>query len=193
MSKRKYTARIPNSCSGIRLQAPRSPRDFNWWTRRFLSVVESMCVGNRLGRGRNYAARGQIGSFSMDSSRVSASVMGARDEPYRVTLDFRMPDGGVRRKILKSIRSEPMTVARLLAGDLPLEVEESFSMAGHPLFPGGRISPGNYDMTCACSCPDYANPCKHVAAVFYVLAEIIDRDPFVLLSLRGFNEEELLA
>ena len=60
---------------------------------------------------------------------------------------------------------EPMLAARLLADDMPTEVESIFRAAGFDLFPGGKLGPGKYDMTSACSCPDYANPCKHVAAV----------------------------
>jgi uncharacterized Zn finger protein len=84
-----------------------------------------------------------------------------------------------------------MLVARLLVDDLPTEVETLFRDEGYDLFPGGRIAKGKYDMTTACSCPDYANPCKHSAAVLLILGEEIARRPATLLELRGIPMEEL--
>ena len=84
-----------------------------------------------------------------------------------------------------------MLVARLLADDLPTEVEELFRAEGLTLFPGGKIAPGKYDMTTRCSCPDYANPCKHSSAVLILLGEEIARRPSTLLDLRGIPMEEL--
>ena len=47
-------------------------------------------------------------------------------------------------------------------------------------------------MTSACSCPDYANPCKHVLAALLVLGEEIARRPSTLLALRGIWPEDLV-
>ncbi len=192
MSKKNYAPRIPNQASGIRLQSGRSAREQGWWARRWLGILESMCIGPRLGKGRNYAVSGQTTEFNIDSSGVVAKVMGARPVPYEVKISFRQPKGVVRKRLIKTIKSEVITVARLLANDLPLEVEEAFRAEGLSFFPGGKISPGCYDMTTSCSCPDYANPCKHVAAVLYILGEEISRRPMTLLELRGITEEDLL-
>jgi uncharacterized Zn finger protein len=70
-------------------------------------------------------------------------------------------------------------------------VESFFREEGFDLFPGGRLAPGRYDMTTGCSCPDYANPCKHVSAVLLILGEEIARRPSTLLALRGIAVEEL--
>ena len=114
-----------------------------------------------------------------------------REDPYGVTVDFRVPEGAAREAIVAAIRKEPILAARLLADDMPTEIESIFRAAGFDLFPGGKLAPGKYDMTTACSCPDYANPCKHVAAVLLVLGEEIARRPLTLLELRGVGEEEL--
>ena len=84
-----------------------------------------------------------------------------------------------------------MLAARLLADDLPSEVEGFFRDEGLELFPGGKLAPGRYDVTTKCSCPDYANPCKHVTAVLLLLGEVIERRPLVLLEMRGIAEDEL--
>ena len=96
-----------------------------------------------------------------------------------------------RPRLVAAIRREPMLVARLLADDLPTEVEALFRKEGFDLFPGGKLGPGRYDMTTACSCPDYANPCKHTSAALLILGEEIARRPATLLELRGILLEEL--
>ncbi len=153
-----------------------------------------MGLGSRLGRGKNYARSGQVTQMEIDGPKVCATVQGTRPDPYRIVLDFRCPTGAARAKLLKQLTAEPMTVARLLADDLPLEAEGCFREAGFDLFPGGKLpaeSARKYDMVSTCSCPDYANPCKHVCAVLLLLGEEIARRPLTLLELRGISEEEL--
>jgi uncharacterized Zn finger protein len=154
-------------------------------------VIERMGLGARLGRGKNYALSGQVLSMAIQGSRVVARVVGARPDPYAVTLDFREPTGESRKRIIARLKAQPMTVARILADDLPVAVESFFREEGFDLFPGGRLAPGRYDMTTGCSCPDYANPCKHVSAVLLILGEEIARRPSTLLALRGIAVEEL--
>lgn len=122
---------------------------------------------------------------------VEAEVVGTRRDPYLVKMEFRVPDEKARRRIIAAIRAEPMLVARLLVDDFPTEIEEFFRNEGLDLFPGGKIAPGRYDMTLSCTCPDYANPCKHSAAVLLILGEEIARRPATLLELRGITMEEL--
>ena len=192
MSKKKrFPVRIPRFAPGIRSQASRSGGDRCWWARRWLAAIESMRLGGRLGRGRSYALSGQVTEMLLEGPQVSASVVGTREDPYSVSVAFRTPDDDARGRIVGRIRSEPMIAARLLADDLPSEVEGFFRDEGLDLFPGGKLAPGRYDVTTKCSCPDYANPCKHVAAVLLLLGEEIERRPMTLLELRGISGEEL--
>lgn len=192
MSKKKrYPVRIPRYAAGIRAQEARAGGGRSWWGRRWVETLEGMGLGSRLGRGRHYAVSGQVVEMRLEGPHVEASVVGTRAEPYRVTVDFRVPEGPARARLVAAIRREPMLAARLLADELPLEVEGLFRAAGCNLFPGGKLGPGRYDMTTACSCPDYANPCKHVSAVLLVLGEEIARCPLTLLELRGLRAEEL--
>ncbi len=191
MSKKKYPVRIPRYAAGIRAQESRSGGARTWWARRWVEVLERMGLGARLGRGKHYAVSGQVTGMRLEGPHVEAQVVGTRENPYRVTIDFRVPDGAAREAIVSRIKGEPMLAARLLADDLPTEVEQAFRDAGLDFFPGGKLAPGVYDMTTACSCPDYANPCKHVSAVLLILGEEIARRPMTLLELRGIGEEDL--
>ena len=191
MSKKKYPVRIPRYAAGIRAQESRSGGARTWWARRWLEVLERMGLGARLGRGKHYAVSGQVTGMRFEGPHVEAQVVGTRPDPYRVTIDFRVPEGAAREAIVARIKGEPMIAARLIADDMPTEVEQAFRDCGLDFFPGGKLAPGVYDMTTACSCPDYANPCKHVSAVLLILGEEISRRPMTLLELRGIAEEDL--
>ena len=191
MSKKHYPVRIPRYAAGIRAQESRSGGARTWWARRWLEVLERMGLGARLGRGKHYAVSGQVTGMRFEGPHVEAQVVGTRPDPYRVTIDFRVPEGAAREAIVSRIKGEPMLAARLIADDMPTEVEQAFRDCGLDFFPGGKLAPGVYDMTTACSCPDYANPCKHVSAVLLILGEEIARRPMTLLELRGIAEEDL--
>lgn len=191
MGRKKYPIRIPRFAAGIRAQESHSGAGRSWWSRRWREIMERMGLGARLGRGRNYAVSGQVVSLKLEGPHVEASVVGTRPDPYSTTIDFRTPDDDARERIVSKLRAEPMIVARLLADDLPTEVESLFKAEGCDLFPGGRLAPGRYDMTTKCSCPDYANPCKHSSAVLLLLGEEVARRPATLLELRGISLEEL--
>ena len=191
MSRKRYPVRIPRYATGIRAQESRTGSGRSWWAKEWARRLEAMGLKGRLGRGKNYALSGQVVSMDIDGSRVIAKVQGTREAPYEVTVDFRAPEGAVRRHLVTAIRSEPMLVARLLADDLPTEIGLLFRAEGYDLFPGGKLGPGKYDMTTGCSCPDYANPCKHAAAALLILGEEIARRPLTLLELRGISMEDL--
>lgn len=191
MSKKRYPIRIPRSASGIRAQESRAGAGRSWWSKRWMETLERMGLGARLGRGKNYALSGQIVEMKLEGPHVAATVVGSRPDPYEVTVDFRVPDDAAHGRIVAKLRAEPMLIARLLVDDLPLEVEQIFKAEGCDLFPGGKLGPRLYDMTTKCSCPDYANPCKHSSAVLLILGEEISRRPLTLVELRGITVEEL--
>jgi uncharacterized Zn finger protein len=92
------------------------------------------------------------------------------------------------QRVLARLASQALFRAKLLAGEMPHEIEEVFADCGTPLFPRTAA-----DLDMHCSCPDWEVPCKHLAAVCYVLAEEFDRDPFGLLAWRGRGRDELLG
>ena len=191
MSRKRYPVRIPRYATGIRAQESRTGAGRSWWAKEWARRLEAMGLRGRLGRGKNYALSGQVVSMEIEGSRVVAKVQGTRENPYEVTVDFRAPEGEARERLVKAIRGEPMLVGRLLADDLPTEIGLLFRVEGYDLLPGGKLGPGKYDMTTGCSCPDYANPCKHAAAALLILGEEIARRPLTLLELRGISTEDL--
>jgi len=198
MGNRRYPLRVARSAFGIRAQDLRTLARGTWWARRWIAALEAMRLGARFGRGRQYAVSGQVMDLVAEGAHVSASVVGSRPDPYRVTLDFTAAEGAVRERIAETIRAQPMTLGRLLAGDLPVEVGELFRAEGLPLFPQaeprGKTPEGKmiWDVSMRCSCPDWSRPCKHMAAVLLLLGEEVARRPATLLALRGVDVEALV-
>lgn len=173
---------------GLVARSARGDIGEQWWSRRFLAVLESFALGSRLTRGKNYARRGQVLSLDVAPGVVTAVVQGSRRAPYRVSIGLPVFSELVWAKTEVALAEQAGHSARLLAGELPGELEEVFGAAGAPLFPE-RAG----DLTQRCSCPDSAVPCKHLAATVYLLAERFDTDPFAILLWRGREREVLLA
>ena len=159
----------------------------HWWSRRFLDVLESFALGSRLTRGKNYARRGQVLSLAVAPGVVTASVQGSRRTPYKVSIGLPAFSELVWAKVEVTLAEQAIHSARLLAGEMPEDLEEVFLAAGAPLFPQRAK-----DLTMSCSCPDWEVPCKHLAATFYLLAESFDDDPFAILLWRGRSRTALL-
>lgn len=197
MVRKVYPLRRPKFAKGIRSQETRAGTGRAEWAKKWFAALERIDMGGRFGRGRNYAMSGQVVEVKRKGengkSQVIAKVQGVRDGAYEVTIDFRVPPKAVRGRIAAAIRREPMLVARLLAGEMPMEVEEIFRREGYDLYPGSRLEKGprRYDVVTGCTCPDYANPCKHVFAAMIILGEEIARRPSLLVELRGITMEEL--
>jgi uncharacterized Zn finger protein len=159
-----------------------------WWSRRFIGILESFALGGRLTRGRAYARKGQVISLDVDPGEVTATVQGSRVTPYRVRIGLAQFSQLIWAKAEVVLAEQAIHSARLLAGQFPPELEPVFEGIGAPLFPL-RLD----DLTLSCSCPDHVVPCKHLAATFYLLAERFDDDPFLILRWRGRPREALLA
>ncbi|MDG4756738.1 SWIM zinc finger family protein [Micromonospora sp. WMMD710] len=172
---------------GLRARSARGAIGRSWWSRRFLEVLESFALGTRLTRGRSYARAGQVLRLDIAPGRVSAEVQGSRPRPYEVSIALSPFPAALWTRIEEELAGQAFFSARLLAGDLPDELEELFVTAGAPLFPTGVD-----ELTQRCNCPDFAVPCKHLAATFYLLAEAFDADPFELLHWRGRSRTQLL-
>jgi uncharacterized Zn finger protein len=173
---------------GIRARSKRGAIGEQWWSRRFISVLESYGMSGRLQRGRNYARKGQVIEFELTQGKVAARVQGSRPQPYKVTIGVLPLTTAQWRAVERRLASQALFRAKLLAGEMPAQIEEVFADCGTPLFPRSAA-----DLDMRCSCPDWEVPCKHLAAVCYVLAEAFDDDPFAMLAWRGRGRDDLLA
>jgi uncharacterized Zn finger protein len=172
---------------GIKAHSRRGEFGESWWARRWISVLEGFQVGARLHRGREYARRGQVLSISVKKGLVEARVQGSRRTPYQVEIAVPTLSASEWKGVVATLAREARFAAQLLALQLPADIEEAFRGTGVSLFPARRA-----DLDTHCSCPDAISPCKHIAAVYYLLGEEFDRDPFLILRLRGLDREELL-
>ncbi|GAA0398313.1 SWIM zinc finger family protein [Micromonospora gifhornensis] len=172
---------------GLRARSSRGAIGVSWWSRRFLEVLESFALGTRLTRGRAYARAGQVVRLDIAPGTVTSTVQGSRPRPYQVHIALPVFPEQLWARIEAELAGQAFFSARLLAGDLPAELEELFTAVGAPLFPATVT-----ELAQRCSCPDAAVPCKHLAATFYLLAEAFDADPFALLHWRGRSRDALL-
>jgi uncharacterized Zn finger protein len=183
-----YDNRSPKEVkNGIEAQSKRGDIGEQWWSRRFVDVLESYSKSNRLTRGKRYARKGQIVDITVENGVVSAQVQGSRADPYDITIRGDALDEDTWTEVEAAMADQAVFAAQLLTEEMPADIEEVFEACGVSLFPETYS-----DMRTRCSCPDHANPCKHIAAVFYVLAERFDDDPFLIFRWRGRSRETLL-
>ena len=173
---------------GLKARSTRGAIGRTWWSGRFIAVLESIIVGGRLERGRNYARRGQVISLEVAAGMVSALVQGSRVQPYRVRVGLTAFGKPEWARLERSLAESAWYSAKLLAGEMPEDIEDVFEQLGLALFPASSA-----ELAMQCSCPDFQVPCKHIAAVFYLLAETFDDDPFAILAWRGRDRDDLLA
>lgn len=173
---------------GIKAKSVRGVIATTWWSGRFIAVLESMGLGGRLQRGRRYARTGQVIDMSVTAGMATARVQGSRAEPYRVRIGVAAYDKAQWARVERALADKAWYAAQLLSGSMPDDLEEVFTDAGLPLFPAA-----GKDLSMDCSCPDWTVPCKHLAAVCYLLAESFDEDPFRILAWRGRERADLLA
>ncbi len=176
------------SKGGIKAQSKRGDFGQSWWARRWIEALESFNIGARLGRGRSYARSGQVLSIDIEEGIVKAKVQGSRSKPYNVTIKIEPLPESDWKKLVVVLSSQAIFAAKLLFGEMPQDIEQAFKEAGLSLFPQK-----SKDLETECSCPDWSNPCKHIAAVYYLLGEEFDRSPFLIFKLRGKSKEALLA
>lgn len=149
--------------------------------------MEDFDMGDRLSRGKNYARRGQVASIDVRKGSVSAKVQGSDYDPYDVRITIRQISAANWKRVAKRLFERPVLAAEILSGRMPADIEEVFGRLGLSLLPGQTS-----DLKTGCSCYDWANPCKHIAAVYLLLGEEFDRDPFLIFRMRGIERAELL-
>jgi uncharacterized Zn finger protein len=171
---------------GLKARSKRGEFARNWWAARWISALERLMDTNRLRRGRRYARGGQVLCVEERGGGVVAMVQGSRSRPYRVDVQLEQFSDEQWERVMEALSVRALFSAQLLAGEMPQDIEEAFQAADVSLFPDRRG-----ELRASCSCPDWAEVCKHVAAVHYILGDRFDEDPFLLFRLRGRTGEQL--
>jgi len=173
---------------GVKARSRRGKIGQTWWAQRWSQALESIMDSGRLSRGRSYARRGQVLNIDEKDQVITARVQGSRQTPYKVRIVLQPISDKAWDQVLEVLADQALFTAQLLAGEMPANIEEVFSAAGTSLFPRS-----DRELETECSCPDWSNPCKHIAAVYFLLGEAFDNDPFMLFRLRGRTQEQILA
>jgi uncharacterized Zn finger protein len=173
---------------GIKAHSQRGSFAKNWWAQRWIAALERLVDAGRLTRGRAYARKGQVLSIEETRDGIAARVQGSRSTPYKIKIQIAPLPDDLWERVFDLLAEQAIFSAQLLAGEMPQDIEQAFEAAQVSLFPTRRD-----DLKTDCSCPDYANPCKHIAATHYILGERFDEDPFLIFRLRGRTQEQVMA
>lgn len=165
-----------------------------WWGKRFIEALEAFTDSGRLGRGRSYARNGKIKQYQIANGKITAKVRGSinpyfgvyKEPLYNATIEIKSLAAADWSKAIAYLGSKASLVSKLLLGEVPDNIEEAFAHLKLHLLPHSR-----HDFQTKCSCPDWSNPCKHIAGVYYLVAAELDQDPFLLFELRGISRSKL--
>lgn len=166
-----------------------------WWGQKFIEAMEGLTDSGRLSRGRSYAKGNKVKAFDIKDGIVSAQVRGSvnpyfgvYEEPlYTTTIEFQPISAAKWSAAIALMASKASLISRLLLNEIPDNIEDTFKQLNLNLLPGSRK-----DFKSTCSCPDWSNPCKHIAGVYYLVAAELDQNPFLLFELRGLSKADLM-
>ncbi len=153
-----------------------------WWGKAWLNALHHIDYQSRIPRGLQYARNGSVLILENKKKFIYAEVQGRLSTPYKVRIkkiDFTEEE---QQKIRKLILSNPFYLSQLGSRKLPHILLEELDKIGISLFPHSWK-----DMEAHCSCPDWAVPCKHIAAVVYLIANEIDKNPFLVFEFHNYN------
>ncbi|NET43414.1 SWIM zinc finger family protein [Okeania sp. SIO2B3] len=164
-----------------------SQSDKEWWTQQWIDLLNSYRFKKRLERARNYARQGNVLSLEFKDKEIISQVQGTAPEPYKQSLWLDTFSDEDWNYVIETMSQRAIFTAKLLAGEMPQNIEEVFAANGLRLFPFTLD-----DIHATCDCPDKARVCKHIAAVYYILGDRFSDDPFLLFQLRGRSKEKIL-
>lgn len=158
-----------------------------WWSQRFIQVLESFKMGSRLARGKAYAAEAKVLKLSISSGIVTATVQGSKKAHYKVCIRLEPLSDNVWKQVMEGLTQKAIFAVEMLQDKMPDDIEEVFQHAKASLFPS-KLE----DLESSCDCPDWSNPCKHIAATYYILAQHFDMDPFLIFVWRGRLKTQII-
>lgn len=159
----------------------------NWWSKRWNKSLSRFTISSRLQRGKTYAREGYVRNIDISKGEIQAEVQGSMSSPYKVSIIVNKFPMDIWNKVIKIMARKAIFSAKLLNGEIPENIEAVFEYAGVSLFPKNDM-----DLITSCSCLDFANPCKHIAAVYYMIGLEFDKDPFMIFKLRGMDKDKIL-
>ncbi len=155
------------------------------WGKAWCSHMEARAeYDNRLGRGRSYVRHGCVIDLNVSAGQIKALVSGS--ELYKVTITIKPVEAPVWQQIVKACTGQIATIIEVLQGKLSQSVMEVVSRPGEGLLPLPQ------QIQFDCSCPDYTELCKHVAATLYGVGARLDQSPELLFELRGVSPQDLI-
>jgi uncharacterized Zn finger protein len=163
-----------------------------WWGQRFIDALEKLSDSGRLSRGRSYARNGKVLNFEIKDGLVTAQVRGSvnpyfgvyKEPLYLTTIEFKAISASNWAAAIAYIASKASLISRLMLNEMPDNIEDAFAKLDLNLLPRKKA-----DFKTSCSCPDWGDPCKHIAGVYYLVAAQLDQDPFLLFELKGLSRE----
>jgi uncharacterized Zn finger protein len=158
----------------------------SFWGKSWCSNLERYSdFASRMPRGRTYVRNGSVLDLQIAKGEVAAMVAGSSLYKIKITV---APVTAARWKaICRDCAGEINSVVELLQGRLAKGVMDRVCRQGDGLFPSPE------EIKLSCSCPDWADMCKHVAAALYGVGARLDERPQLLFKLRGVDENDLLA
>ncbi len=160
----------------------------SWWGKAWCKNLESYSdYENRIGRGRSYVKNGFVIDLKMSRGKIESLVQGSGSNPYKCTIQISQLDSKKWDNIKSLTESKFASLQILIDGKFPKELQEVFSMKGKGIFPSPK------EIKFDCSCPDWAEMCKHISATLYAVGAKLDSNPELLFLLRGVNMEELIS
>ncbi len=160
----------------------------SWWVQQWMELINSYRYKKRLGRAWNYAREGNVMSIRFEGRRIHARVQGTEQQPYKIKVWLDVLEDEDWKYVIDALARKAKWSAQLLAGEMPIDIEKAFATTGKRLFPFNL-----QEIKSECTCPDKANPCKHISAVYFLMGEQFKEDPFILFQLRGRDKNKLLS
>ncbi len=160
----------------------------SWWVEQWMELINSYRYKKRLERAWIYAREGNVTSIRFAGRRVHARVQGTENEPYKIKLWLDVLNEEDWGYVIEALAKKAKWSAQLLAGTMPKDIEKAFAATGKRLFPFNL-----QEVKSECNCPDQANPCKHISAIYFLMGEQFKEDPFILFQLRGKDKINVLS
>jgi uncharacterized Zn finger protein len=171
----------------IALTGSPPPAKQTWWSQKFIEVLESFKMGSRLARGKAYAQEAKVLKLSISSGIVTSTVQGSRKAHYKVSIKLVPLSDNAWNMVMQNLTKKAIYAVDMLQDRMPKQIEDAFTRADVSLFPS-KLE----DLESSCDCPDWSNPCKHIAATYYILAQHFDLDPFLIFVWRGRLKTQIL-